>query len=291
MSPDLDVRMDPLSFCSFRLTLRSDTDNDVGQATGFVVAHDANRFLITNGHVVTGQHPQTGHSIGEAPDHLAVDLHRQAVMGRWRRVRVPLRDQEHRPLWREHPSGLTLVPFANTQVGVLLLPDVERGFADTELPTDVCGRRPALDLAQGVGDLLFSEFGFLHRSSSSHSRTATRRDSLLQTAHVFRGDVRSLIIHEITAHRIEQWKRERFAGKWRAHGQKSNSNSLKPGTVNRELDTLKSILSKAVEWRKLIVSPAAGVKRLKTENRRTRILTADEQVNGSSRRRRARCGP
>ncbi len=49
------------------------------------------------------------------------------------------------------------------------------------------------------------------------------------------------------------------------------------GEVNRDLDTLKSILSKAVEWGKLIQSPAAGVKRLKVDNRRTRILTPDEQ--------------
>ncbi len=87
----------------------------------------------------------------------------------------------------------------------------------------------------------------------------------------------SLILHEITAHRIEQWKRERLAGKWRAHGQKSNPNPLKPGTVNRELDTLKSILAKAEEWRKIVTSPARGIKRLKVDNRRTRILTPDEQ--------------
>ena len=87
----------------------------------------------------------------------------------------------------------------------------------------------------------------------------------------------SLILHEITAHRIEQFKRERLAGRWRAHGQKGAPNPLRPGTVNRELDTLKSVLSKAVEWRKLVESPARGVKRLKVDNRRTRILTEDEQ--------------
>jgi hypothetical protein len=31
---------------------------------------------------------------------------------------------------------------------------------------------------------------------------------------------------------------------------------VKPGTVNRELDTLKSVLSKAVEWKYLVDSPA-----------------------------------
>ena len=50
---------------------------------------------------------------------------------------------------------------------------------------------------------------------------------------------------------------------------------IKPGTVNRELDCLRAVLSKAVEWGKLIDSPARGVKRLKVDNRRTRILTED----------------
>ena len=85
------------------------------------------------------------------------------------------------------------------------------------------------------------------------------------------------MLHEITTHRIEQWKRDRLAGRWRAHGQTSSSNPLKPATVNRELDCLKAILSKAVEWKKLIDSPARGVKRFKVDNRRTRILTPDEQ--------------
>jgi integrase len=52
---------------------------------------------------------------------------------------------------------------------------------------------------------------------------------------------------------------------------------VKPGTVNRELDTLKSILSEAVEWTYLVDSPARGVKRFRLQNRRTRILSADEQ--------------
>ncbi len=88
----------------------------------------------------------------------------------------------------------------------------------------------------------------------------------------------ALVLHEITAHRIEQWKRERLAGRWRAHGQTGASNGLKPATVNRELDTLKSIFSKAVEWGVLLESPARHVKRLKVENRRTRILTAEEEA-------------
>ena len=76
----------------------------------------------------------------------------------------------------------------------------------------------------------------------------------------------------------EGWfKRERLTGRWRAYRQKRSPKPVKPATVNRELDTLKSIFSKAVEWGKLIDSPARGVKRLAVENRRTRILSLDEQ--------------
>jgi integrase len=86
----------------------------------------------------------------------------------------------------------------------------------------------------------------------------------------------SVILHEITSHRIEQFKRDRLNGTWRAFKQRA-ARPVKPGTVNRELDTLKSILSKAIEWKYLVDSPARGVKRFRLENRRTRILSADEQ--------------
>lgn len=48
-----------------------------------------------------------------------------------------------------------------------------------------------------------------------------------------------VLLHELTAHRIEQFKRERLAGRWRACGQKSAAKPVRPATVNRELDTLR----------------------------------------------------
>jgi integrase len=87
-----------------------------------------------------------------------------------------------------------------------------------------------------------------------------------------------MLLHEITGLRIEQWKRERLAGKWRAHGQVAASQAVRPATVNREMDTLRSIFSKAVKWKKLIENPCVGVQRLKVDNRRTRILTDSEQA-------------
>jgi integrase len=40
---------------------------------------------------------------------------------------------------------------------------------------------------------------------------------------------------------------------------------VKPATVNREVDTLKSMFNRAVEWKYLKASPAAGVKKLKVQ--------------------------
>jgi hypothetical protein len=53
---------------------------------------------------------------------------------------------------------------AHAQVRVLLLPRVERRFTDAELPADIPDRRARLDLAQGIGDLLFGLSRALHRS-------------------------------------------------------------------------------------------------------------------------------
>src|SRR5256885_11505766 len=107
-----------------------------------------------------------------------------------------------------------------------------------------------------------------------HKKSAKRDREILKTLHRFFG---STILHEITPHRIEQFKRDRLNGTWRAFKQKKTAKPVKPGTVNRELDTLKSVLSKAVEWKYLVDSPARGVKRFRLQNRRTRILSADKQ--------------
>ncbi|MET0517086.1 MAG: tyrosine-type recombinase/integrase, partial [Nitrospiraceae bacterium] len=126
-------------------------------------------------------------------------------------------------------------------------------------------------------DITFAQFGpiYLRDYAELHKRSVDRDREILK---VLQRAFGSLILHEITAHRIEQFKRQRLAGKWRSHGQKSAAKAIKPGTVNRELDCLKGILTKAVEWGKLLDSPARGVKRLKVDNRRTRILTEAEQL-------------
>src|SRR5206468_8669780 len=115
---------------------------------------------------------------------------------------------------------------------------------------------------------------YLRDHAELHKRSARRDREILKTLNRFFG---AAILHEITSHRIEQFKRDRLNGTWRAFKQKKGAKPVKPGTVNREVDTLKSVLSKAVEWKYLVDSPARGVKRFRLQNRRTRILSPDEQ--------------
>ena len=85
-------------------------------------------------------------------------------------------------------------------------------------------------------DITFRAFAemYLRDHADLHKRTADRDREILKTLKRAFG---ALVLHEITAHRIEQLKRERLAGKWRGHGTKGASKPLKPATVNRGLDT------------------------------------------------------
>ena len=125
-------------------------------------------------------------------------------------------------------------------------------------------------------DITFKAFAgtYLQDYAEQRKRSVDRDREIIKVLNRAFG---SLILHEITAHRIEQFKRERLAGKWRGHGHTSSAKPIKPATVNRELDTLRSVFSKAVEWGKVLAHPMRNVKRLKVDNRRTRILSEDEQ--------------
>ncbi len=126
-------------------------------------------------------------------------------------------------------------------------------------------------------DITFRAFAetYLTDHAELHKRDKGQRD--LEIIGRLNQTFGPLILHEITAHRIEQWKRGRLQARWQAYGQKARSKPIRPATVNRELDVLKSIFSKAVAWGKLLDSPARTVRRLRVDNRRTRILTASEE--------------
>jgi integrase len=126
-------------------------------------------------------------------------------------------------------------------------------------------------------DIRFSEFtkAYLrdHVAVNTRPQTAAREREIVKTLNRVFG---SALLHEITSHRVEQFKRERLAGRWRAHRQVSAAKAVRPGTVNRELDTLRVIFAKAVEWRKLIEAPS--IVKLKAVPLRRRVLTDEEQA-------------
>ena len=126
-------------------------------------------------------------------------------------------------------------------------------------------------------DITFAQFSatYLRDYAELHKKSVERDREILKVLNRAFG---SLILHEITAHRIEQYKRDRLAGKWRGHGYKGAAKSIKPGTVNREMDTLRSLFSQALEWGQIREHPMRKVKRLKLDNRRTRILSEAEQT-------------
>src|SRR5215467_4998240 len=84
---------------------------------------------------------------------------------------------------------------AHPQVGILLLPRIERRLAHAQLPADVPDRGAALDLAQRVGHPLFGEFRALHRSPPSAVDRRSGNSTLVLTCRRSRGDVSSSLRH------------------------------------------------------------------------------------------------
>lgn len=99
-----EIKPNTLSFSSLYLeTMFGNTRLAI--ATGFPWEHEGNIFLVTNFHVVSGLHPETGQPIdphGTTPDSMRVWLHQRDDLGRWESHTLELFDNQNRPLWREH---------------------------------------------------------------------------------------------------------------------------------------------------------------------------------------------
>src|SRR5204863_3746106 len=66
--------------------------------------------------------------------------------------------------------------------------------------------------------------------------------------------------------RLESWRRDRLKA------------GVKPVTLNRQIDTLRAALRKAVDWGVIEAHPLQGLKRLKVDDdERVRFLTAAEE--------------
>lgn len=74
--------------------------------TGFLVRRDDRTFLLTNRHNVRGRHNVTDQILsptGAEPDELLVLQNVRGKVGEWVSQTLPLRDQNDKPTWHEHP--------------------------------------------------------------------------------------------------------------------------------------------------------------------------------------------
>ena len=111
-------------------------------------------------------------------------------------------------------------------------------------------------------DVKFKDFGkqFIELHSKQHKKSWKSDFYNLNTlSSVFGGR----FLYEIAPKAIEEFKAKR-------------SENVSPATVNRELATLKTMLSKAVQWDILENSPAKNIKFLRENNRRVRYLEKAE---------------
>jgi hypothetical protein len=84
-------------------------DTVLGNATAFLAANDRESHcaLITNRHVVTGRHQDTGeclHTRGGIPDNIVIHFHKAGDdIGEWKPITLPLYRTDDIPYWIEHP--------------------------------------------------------------------------------------------------------------------------------------------------------------------------------------------
>jgi integrase len=143
-------------------------------------------------------------------------------------------------------AGYTLAQARNTLVKMKAeLLDIARGFKKAE-----------------VEDVPFAAFAdtFLETYCRPNKRAPERDEiSLVHLKAAFDGKG----LNDVTAQDVEGYKAARRA-------------EVAPGTINRELACLRTLLNKAVEWGKLESNPMAKVRRFKEPPSRERFLTKDE---------------
>ena len=91
-------------------------------------------------------------------------------------------------------------------------------------------------------------------------RTANKAERVLTQFRAFIGDRRAA---DISAFQIEKWKLAR-------------AQQVGQATVNRELNVIKGLFRRAVEWKLLPASPATTLRKYRTDETRIRVLTEDE---------------
>ena len=148
MSP---VQIARPSAASLYLQLSSN-GTELANATGFLVEHDDELYLVTNRHVVRGRHNVTDEPLspnGAFPDSVTIFHHVAGALGRWVPIDEPLYKAGDHPKWLEHPTH-------KGAVDLVALELVKPGSVDV-YPYDPFQRGPSV--AVGVTDIV-SIIGF-----------------------------------------------------------------------------------------------------------------------------------
>lgn len=109
--------------------------NILGQATGFVVTRGAKHYLVTNYHVLSGRHSETGkalHTSLALPDTLYI-AHAGATRDlKWHAVLEPLNDEDGAPRFLTHPRNrhgavidVAVLPLSTTHAEAIKIHPVE----------------------------------------------------------------------------------------------------------------------------------------------------------------------
>jgi hypothetical protein len=129
----------PLSVVPLHLEVLR-TGTTMGFGTGYIVVRAGVRYLVTNGHVVTGRDPSTGQPIlasGTAdPDSISIWHHAAGQLGAWTQKIEPLLDpKDGAPKWREHPEGrkIDVVALPLTQESGIDIYPLDLQLAHTDL--------------------------------------------------------------------------------------------------------------------------------------------------------------
>jgi hypothetical protein len=102
------IIIDPLSASSLKIEAVTITGITLSTATGFVITHNNQYFLVTNWHVVSGRNTFTNqvmHSSIATPELLHVYCHSALGLGNWNVVRIHLYKKSGAQNWLEHPFG------------------------------------------------------------------------------------------------------------------------------------------------------------------------------------------
>jgi integrase len=112
---------------------------------------------------------------------------------------------------------------------------------------------------EALAEKYLDEYARANKKPSTVKRNERSRDQLTPY-------LGSRLIGSITADLAEQYKSRRL------------ELGAKPATVNRDVDFLRSVVKKAVEWGYIAFNPLAGVKHLAEDNERMWVLSEDEEA-------------